>query len=193
MSRAPRRRKCLCCSQLFLPDPRTVDRQRYCSLPACRLVSKAASQRRWLSKDGNGDTFRGPDQVRRVQEWRRAHPGYWKRNKPRPAGTQPVADQSANPDQSSCNAPGSPLLALQDDWISQAPAFVGLISMVTGSTLQEDIAATTRQVLLRGRNILGLTPAIPADPGPSLTEPHDPQTSPTPGTPAADPTELQLG
>jgi hypothetical protein len=32
---------------------------------------------------------------------------------------------------------------------------VGLISMMTGSTLQEDIAATTRQLLLRGRNILG--------------------------------------
>jgi hypothetical protein len=28
--------------------------------------------------------------------------------------------------------------------------------MVTGSTLQEDIAATTRQLVLRGRNILGL-------------------------------------
>jgi hypothetical protein len=27
--------------------------------------------------------------------------------------------------------------------------------MITGSTLQEDIAATTRQLLLRGRNILG--------------------------------------
>ena len=28
--------------------------------------------------------------------------------------------------------------------------------MVTGSTLQEDIVATARQLLLRGRNILGL-------------------------------------
>jgi len=37
------------------------------------------------------------------------------------------------------------------------PAFVGLISMVTGSTLREDIAATTRQLLLKGQNILGLT------------------------------------
>jgi hypothetical protein len=27
--------------------------------------------------------------------------------------------------------------------------------MVTGSTLQEEIAATARQLLLRGRNILG--------------------------------------
>jgi hypothetical protein len=35
--------------------------------------------------------------------------------------------------------------------------------MVTGSTLQEDIAATTRQVLLRGRNILqfAFTPTRP--------------------------------
>jgi len=49
-------------------------------------------------------------------------------------------------------------------WMAQAPPFVGLISMVTGSTLQEDIAATTRQVLLRGRNIPGFLPAIPAGP-----------------------------
>jgi hypothetical protein len=33
---------------------------------------------------------------------------------------------------------------------------VGLLSLVTGSTLREDIAATTRQVLLKGANILGL-------------------------------------
>ena len=62
------RRKCRCCNHLFVPDPRTADRQRYCSAPACRHASKAA----------------------------------------------------------------------------------------TGSTLQEDIAATARQLLLRGRNILGL-------------------------------------
>lgn len=60
MSRAPRRRKCLCCSKFFFPDPRTAGRQRYCSKPDCRQSSKAASQRRWLSKDGNGDVFRGP-------------------------------------------------------------------------------------------------------------------------------------
>jgi hypothetical protein len=70
-------------------------------------------------------------------------------------GTQAVDDQRANPDQSSCNVlrelPGT----LQDYCLAQDPAFVGLISMVTGSTLQEDIAATSRQLLLRGRNILG--------------------------------------
>ena len=193
MSRGPRRRKCLCCSQFFLPDPRTADRQRYCSKLDCRQASKAASQRRWLSKDGNGDVFRGPDQVARVQEWRRAHPGYWKRTRPRSARTQPVANQPTEPAQSSCNAPGSPLLALQDDWLSQTPAFVGLVSMLTGTALQEDIAATTRQVLLRGRNILGLLPATQAGSRPAVTDPHDPQAPPSSRTSAPDPAELQLG
>jgi Flp pilus assembly CpaF family ATPase len=39
--------------------------------------------------------------------------------------------------------------------MSENPVFVGLISLVTGSTLQDDIAATARQLLRRGLNILG--------------------------------------
>jgi hypothetical protein len=34
--------------------------------------------------------------------------------------------------------------------------FIGLISMVTGVALQEDIALTTRKLEARGRDILGL-------------------------------------
>lgn len=155
MSRPPNRRKCRFCSQFFTPDARTVDRQRYCSQPACRQASKQASQRRWASKEGNGDYFRGADQVRRVQVWRQSHPGYWKKRITSSQGTQPVGGQGTNPDQSSCNTTSGLPRALQEDCLAQHPAFVGLISMVTGSTLQEDIAATTRQLLLRGRNILG--------------------------------------
>ena len=155
MCRPPTRRKCRCCSKFFAPDPRTEDRQRYCSQPACRQASKKASQRRWARKDGNGDHFRGPNEVRRVQAWRRDHPGYWKRKTPSSQSTQPVEDQQANPAQSSRNAPRALPFALQEDCLSENPAFIGLISMVIGSTLQEDIAATTRQLLLRGRNILG--------------------------------------
>ena len=155
MSRTLTRRKCRCCTKFFFPDPRTEDRQRYCSSPACRQVSKAASQRRWLSKNGNGDYFRGANQVLRVQLWRQSHPGYWKKKNPSSEGTQAVASQSPNPDQSSGNVPRALPRTLQDHCLTQDPAFVGLISMVTGSTLQEDIAATARQLLLRGRNILG--------------------------------------
>jgi hypothetical protein len=156
MSRSQNRRKCRCCWTFFVPDPRTADRQHYCSQPARRQASKAASQRRWLSKNGNGDYFRGPDAVRRVQLWRQSHPGYWRRGTPSSERTQPADNQGANPGQSSCNVPRELPRTLQEDCLAEDPAFVGLISMVTGSTLQEDIAATTRQLLLRGRNILGL-------------------------------------
>jgi hypothetical protein len=155
MSRPQIRRKCRCCTKFFSPDPRTADRQHYCFNSACRQASKAFSQRRWLSKDGNGDYFRGAEEVRRVQRWRQSHPGYWKRKNPSSQGTQAVDGQRANLDQSSCNVPRGLPGTLQDYCLSQDPAFVGLISMVTGSTLQEDIAITARQLLLRGRNILG--------------------------------------
>src|SRR2546425_11690880 len=103
MSLPQTRRKCRCCTKFFIPDRRTEDRQRYCSKPGCRQASKAASQRRWLSKDGNGDYFRGADEVRRVLAWRKSHPGYWKRKTPSSQGTQAVDLKTPNPDQSSCN------------------------------------------------------------------------------------------
>lgn len=157
MSRAPSRRKCRCCKKFFVPDPRTTDRQRYCSHPACRLASKTASQRRWLSQEGNGDYFRGAQAVARVQRWRQEHPGYWRSKNPSTEQAQPIDRQSSTPDQSSCNVPSGLPGTLQDDWVSRSPAFIGLLSMVTGATLQEEIAHTTRQLDLRGRNILGGT------------------------------------
>lgn len=156
MSRSPTRRKCRCCSRMFVPDPRTTDRQHHCSEPVCRKASKAAAQRRWLSKDGNGDHFRGPKEVERVRLWRQKTPGYWRKKNPASQNIQPVENQAPNPDQSSCNVPRSLAGTLQDDCLTQDPVVIGLISMFTGSTLQDDIAATTRQLLLRGRNILGL-------------------------------------
>ena len=74
-----RRRKCRHCLDLFDPEPRNLRHQRYCSKPACRKASKADSQRRWLGKAQNRDYFRGAANVARVQAWRTAHPGYWKR------------------------------------------------------------------------------------------------------------------
>lgn len=56
------------CTTSFLPDPRAVDRQKYCPKTEGPRVSKTGSRRRRLRKDGNGHGFRGPDQVRRVQE-----------------------------------------------------------------------------------------------------------------------------
>jgi hypothetical protein len=192
MSRPHTRRKCRCCTKLFSPDPRTQDRQRYCSQRPCQQASKAASQRRWLSKDGNGDLFRGEHEVSRVQIWRKSHPGYWKRKNPSSQGTQAVDGQLANINQSSRNVPRGLPSTLQDDCLSQNPAFVGLISMFTGSTLQEDIAVTTRQLLLRGRNILGCV--IP-EPTQTTLMPiyHVHQTPAAPATAAPHSGQFQLG
>ena len=77
--RRARPRKCLCCKELYTPDPRSRWHQKYCSKPQCRQASKRASQRRWLSSDKGAGYFQGSDNVARVQQWRKAHPGYWKR------------------------------------------------------------------------------------------------------------------
>jgi hypothetical protein len=66
------KRKCPGCSEFYLPDRRNLWHQRYRSNPACRKLSKAESQRRWLQKPDNQNYLpRGPENNRRVQEWRK--------------------------------------------------------------------------------------------------------------------------
>jgi hypothetical protein len=156
MSVKPRRRKCLCCKRAFTPDYRNRRHQRYCSDPRCRRVSRLASQRRWRRKPENLDLDRGEHEVHRVQEWRQSHPGYWKQKSRSSVGSQPVACEPVNPEQRSRNVPGTDLPPLRDVWSLKNPVLVGLISMVTGSTLRDDIDATLRQVVCRGQNTLGL-------------------------------------
>ncbi len=157
----PTRRKCRHCRKFFVPDYRNGHHQHYCPHPACRRASKAASQRRWLRQKANRNYFRGPEQVARVRQWRQAHPGYWQRQKPRSPRGHVAVPQHLNLGQSSCNAPPSPLGTLQDFCPALPPAFIGLLSMLTGSTLQEDIAATARQLLIRGQHVLGHRPPEP--------------------------------
>jgi hypothetical protein len=148
------RRKCRHCSKCFSPDCRNRRHQYYCSKPDCRRSSKAASQRRWLRQAPNRDYFRGPEQTRRVQLWRKANPGYWKKGLPAAHSGQIAVPQTIKPLKTSCNARSSFGSVLQDFCLVQDPAFVGLLSMVTGSTRQEDIAATIGELLLRGQIIL---------------------------------------
>jgi hypothetical protein len=155
-------RKCRCCNEFFVPDPRNVRHQLYCSEARCKSASKSASQRRWLRKPANRDYFKSPENVQRVQLWRKANPGYWKKRsappaKPQPAAPQPLAQSSplvTQPTQSSGT--------LQDVCLTDHPVFIGLISMFTGSELQEDIASITRRLEYRGRDILGLKSPEPS-------------------------------
>lgn len=171
MSSRVSRRKCGCCNEFFRPDYRNGHHQVYCSTEACRRASKAASQRRWLNKPANRDYFRGPENTQRVQEWRKRHPGYWRKQSSASKSDITSSPSAANADQSSCNVRAQSSPALQDVCLLQDPVVIGLISMVTGSTLQEDIASTARRLQARGRDILGLNSA--ANPASS----HDYQTS----------------
>ena len=134
-----RRRKCLNCGRLFRPDPRNVHRQKYCSEPPCRKVSKAASQARWLAKPQNRDYFRGPAHTERVRAWRAANPGYCARRR------RALQDRSSTQVTDPAGKIGFLTeRALQEDCRAQGLVLTGLIATLTGSALQEDIARTRR-------------------------------------------------
>jgi hypothetical protein len=178
-------RKCLCCNDMFHPDARNRRHQRYCAEDACRKASKAARQARWLAKPENLDYFRGGANCERVRQWRLANPGYSRRKTAaRPAALQdvsnpqPVANESPVP---SCTP--SPL---QDVLLLQPALIVGLIAILTGHDVQDDIATTIRIFINRGRDILRLVPG-----GPEFHH-HEKQTTPVSGTPATRAPPIQL-
>jgi len=156
-----RRRKCRHCCQLYDPDPRNRYHQRYCSQPACRRASKAASQGRWRASPKGRDYFRGPANRQRVRAWQRAHPGYWRGRRQRSRALQDHCPPQV------LVLPGDKVSltprALQDLLHTQGLAMTGLVAQLTGSALQDDIASTTRRLVLLGRQIQGPSSACPAD------------------------------
>jgi hypothetical protein len=149
------RRKCQHCSEFYLPDRRNLHHQRYCAKSACRKQSKAESQRRWLEKPDNQNYFSGSQNSQRVKEWRKSHPGYWRKKKS--ASEEPLQDLcTTQPAQNEGVIKTELSDALQEVLLMQPAVMVGLISMMTGSALQEDIATTTRALLSKGRDILGM-------------------------------------
>lgn len=154
--RVPTRFKCLHCKEEQKSEPRNRGRQQYCAKEACRRASKAASQQRWLSRPENAGYFRGKEACERVKRWREANPKYWQRRK-KPGGEdalQEICDVQ-NTEDKEVAVPGLSD-ALQEICQPQPALFVGLISMLTGNALQEDIVATVHRFLSRGRDILGM-------------------------------------
>ena len=82
------RRKCLNCKELFLPDYRSGQRQRYCLKPECRKVRKRELMRAWLVKPENQNYFRDAKNAERVRDWQKGIRGkaIW----PLPWHTKPV-------------------------------------------------------------------------------------------------------
>ena len=157
-----RRRRCRHCGQLFTPHPCSRYHQRYCSQPACRQASKAASQRRWLAKPANREYFCGPTHSARVQAWRKRHPGYWKR----PLAKQGTALQdhcSSQPVDTADKTADLVRFALQDHWFEKPYMLLGLIAHLTQSLEQEELDRIMRRFEQLGRDIAaGSTATLPA-------------------------------
>lgn len=155
-----RTRKCQCCGDLFEPDARNAQRQKCCRKEACRAALKAVRQRRWLEKPQNRDYFRGPMHVERVRAWRMAHPGYWRRGELRADALQDAHDGQPIEAAKDLSTPST--RALQDALRLQGPVLIGLIAHLSDSTLQDDIAQTSRRLLQLGQDILaGKSPDAP--------------------------------
>jgi hypothetical protein len=153
---------CLYCEQAFKVDPRNARHQKYCSAPACRKASKAASQRAWLAAPENANYHSGPDAVARVRAWQSANPAYRAAQKAkRTAALQDhcaaqvleskqeieiFPDVVAPPAETTSSA-------LQDFIGAQPLVFIGLIAHFFNLTLQDDIASTTRSLQKLGEDI----------------------------------------
>ena len=154
-----RRCKCRHCKEFYRKDPRNRWHQIYCQKPECRKASKVESQRRWLQKPGNQNYFRGAENVQRVQQWRKKHPEYWRR--PRGKTFNALQDVLISEPIDIQEVKRSFVEdALQDVLFVQPPLVVGLISMITGHALQENIEQTIRSLLSKGQQILDMKSGI---------------------------------
>jgi hypothetical protein len=147
--------ECQNCNELSSADARNRRHQQYCAKDACRKASKAARQARWLAKPENQNYFREDTNSERVRQWRLANPGYSRRKTtPRPLALQDVSKLQAIDDEHSMTpCPPSPL---QDVLMMQPALLVGLISVLTGHALQDDLMTCARSFMRRGLDILHL-------------------------------------
>ena len=124
-----RKRKCHNCNEAFLPSPQNAQKQCYCRAAACKKASARKANERWRAK--NPDHHTGSEAIIRVQAWRAAHPGYWRRK------TEPLEPN-----------------ALQDDCIAQVVDDQEENATLERFALQDDIAVTCRGLHKQGRRIL---------------------------------------
>jgi len=108
-----------------------------------------------MKNTGNGTYHSGEKAIKRVREWRKANPGYWRRQK----GAQSAENNNHQTSVMLHSVLTEFVLqdiypALQDSWRPHVAALVGLIGWIRGSTLQDTIARDLREIMLAGYAIL---------------------------------------
>ncbi len=148
------KRKCFHCKTRFRPDHRNRDRQRYCSEPECKKASKMASQEQWHNKPENQDYFKNEAHIRRVQEWRKGNPGYWRKKGALQDSLNEQHSENKEENSSKTSSEVQDSLALQDSLSLQNPLIIGLLANLTGHTLQDDMARSVSRFIQSGLDIL---------------------------------------
>lgn len=150
-------RNCAHCGHRFLIDPRVRRHHRFCGRPACIKESRRVAQQKYLRKERCRQT---PDKVDtiRVQEWRAAHPGYWRRKLR--IGCYEVRGKLAYVVRE---------FALQDMIDTHFSLVVGLVSYLAKTALQDTIASEIRRLMLLGHDVI--TRAETTSSPPSETKP----------------------
>jgi hypothetical protein len=119
-----------------------------------------------MARPGNNSYYSGPVHTQRVQDWRRSHPGYWRRDRKKreepggPNALVTVLDEFAL--RNTCDA-------LQNTCAPQLIALLGLITRLQGTTLQNIIAGEMRANMVAGYALLGI-------PSPQAKTPESPNT-----------------
>lgn len=165
-------RCCIVCDKLFTPNKFASARQTVCPAPACRKIAKRTRQADWRAR--NPDYFTGPEHVERVRQWRRENPDWRKKQR----DAQAARRAKSSPQAKSCNTPEPGKARLQDlapD--SQSAVLVGLVSLVSGSVLQDEVHEIFHECLRRGGDLLrpvsgGATPPSNINPNPIIPSTH---------------------
>jgi len=105
--------------------------------------------RRWRGRPENREYWSGPENVARARAWQKEHPNYAKGRKKRVVVLQNVCRLEA------VALEQDKLEVLQNVWQTQPPLLLGLISRITGSVLQHDMAEITGQLIANGRALVG--------------------------------------
>lgn len=139
---------CAHCGHRFIINPRVGSRHRFCAKPDCVRASRASARRRWLRKNGGRKYFGGKENTERVRTWRHRHPRYWRRESRvrRSRHNKFVLTKQLS----------SVLryVALQDTIDTHLALKIGIISHLSGATLQDTIAKELKRLMLRGHAIL---------------------------------------
>jgi hypothetical protein len=125
--------------------------------------------------------------VKRVQQWRNDHPGYWRKKQDALQDTLPENTKQNRKDKACLSVDGTGMsVALQDFLSVQAPVLLGLIANFTGAALQDDIVMTIRRMQKLGMDILNGSTT-------SKGGQYDQEASCMSGTHPQDPGAIQLG